>query len=237
MGRLLTALILLAPAVALADQPPPPPIASSVRPTSDQLSVHGGRTIGNGEVVLSAGAGWPGIYAELLIAPSSRFNLGFRAGFEWGSALLGFGTGTGGSVSFPMRLLLYASGDVDFSAYLRPFVIVGEGALVGQTGTFADDLGWAAGADVGARLSYAVSRALSLLAGATVTGAWHDVPNGGATNGFAAGFSGTFGVEGSLTRSTMLFAVASAGYGVTRRGRFDGDRVLLRAHFGLAYRL
>ncbi len=231
---------------AFADEPPGDDLSEPralehvpgpTRPTSDQLSLFSGRTVGNGEVVLAAGAGWPGIFAELLLAPSSRFNLSIRGAFHWGSPIAGFGTGVGGELSFPMRLLLYAKGDVDFAAYARPHVIIAEGALVGQNGTFADDLGWGAGLEVGARVGYAASRSVTLATGLSVTGTYYDVPKGTNSNGFATTFGGMFALEGLLTRSTMLFFRAVAGYGVTKSGRFDSDRVLLQLAFGLAYRL
>ena len=78
---------------------------------------------------------------------------------------------------------------------------------------------------------------MTLGTGLSVTGTYHDVPKGTNSNGFATTFGGLFLVEGLLTRSTMLFFRGMAGYGVTKTGRFDSDRVLLQLAFGLAYRL
>lgn len=212
------------------------PAGAQPRPTSGDISVHSGRTVGNGEVVLAAGLGWPGFWAEALFAPSSRFNLSVRVGVDYGSPLLGFATGVGGEVSLPMRLLVYGEDDIDIALALRPYGVMGEGALVGQENAFADDLGWAVGAEGGVRAGFHVTDAVTLVGGALLDVAYVDVPDAERSNGVMFGAGALAGLEALLSRSTLLFVVLKAGYGLGPENAFD-SRALFRASFGLAYRL
>ena len=207
---------------------------AQLRPTGDELSVHGGRTQGNGEVVVSGGVGWPGFWVDVSLAPSSRFTLGFRAHVDYG-ALVGTQTGFGGGLSVPMRFLVYADGKVDVSLVVTPFIGVGEGAYVGQTGVFGDDLGIAGSLDFGPRLSSRLSSMTTLNAGAFGSFGVLSTPNAEATNVFGAAVA-MGSVELSMNRSTMLFAEVRVGYAFVPSELFGGP-LYLRGSLGMAYRL
>ena len=209
---------------------------AQTRPTSDDISLISGRTVGNGEVVLAAALGWPGFWAEVLFAPTSRFNIGIRAGVTYGSPLLGLETGIGGEFSVPIRILLYGRNDIDVALFLRPFGVVGEGALVGQQATFRDDLGWAAGAEVGTRAGFHVTDAVTLAAGASVNAAYVDTPDATNSNGLVVGFAGILGLEAVVSRKTMLFVELRGGYGIAPDGLFENHGLLSLA-LGVAFRL
>lgn len=209
---------------------------AQVRPTSDDISLISGRTVGNGEVVLAAALGWPGFWAEVLFAPTSRFNFGFRAGVAYGSPLLGLQTGIGGEVSIPIRILLYGRNDIDVALALRPLGLVGEGALVGQENVFADDLGWGVGGEVGTRVGFHVTDAVTLAAGASVLAAYVDTPDATNSNGLVMGFAGIAGLEAVVSRKTMLFVELRGGYGIAPDGLFE-EHGLLSLALGVAFRL
>lgn len=209
---------------------------AQVRPTSDDISLISGRTVGNGEVVLAAALGWPGFWAELLLAPTSRFNIGFRAGVTYGSPLLGLETGIGGEFSIPIRILLYGQNDIDIALSLRPLGVVGEGALVGQQAIFRDNLGWAVGAEVGTRAGFHVTDAVTLAAGVSVTAAYVDTPDAADSNGIVIGFAGILGLEAVMSRKTMLFVELRGGYGIAPDGLFESEGLLSLA-LGVAFRL
>lgn len=207
---------------------------AQLRPTGDELSVHGGRTQGNGEVVVSGGVGWPGFWVDVTLAPTSRFNLGFRAHVDYG-ALVGTRTGFGGGLSVPLRILVYADGKVDLSLVLTPFVGLGEGSYVGQGGVFNDDLGIVGSLDVGPRLSSRVSSMTTLNAGAFGTFGVLSTPNADDTNLFgAAVVMGS--IELVMNRSTMLFVEVRVGYAFVPEELF-GSPLYVRGSVGMAYRL
>lgn len=207
---------------------------AQLRPTGDELSVHGGRTQGNGEVVVSGGVGWPGFWVDVSLAPSSRFNVGFRVHVDYG-ALVGTRTGFGGGLSIPMRFLVYADGKVDVSLVITPFIGLGEGAYVGQGGIFGDDLGIAGSLDVGPRLSSRVSSMTTLNAGAFGTFGVLSTPDADDTRVFGvAALMGS--IELAVSRSTMLFAEVRVGYAFVPSELF-GSPLYLRGSVGMAYRL
>jgi hypothetical protein len=207
---------------------------AQLRPTGDELSVHGGRTQGNGEVVVSGGVGWPGFWVDVALAPTSRFNLGFRAHVDYG-ALVGTRSGFGGGLSVPMRILVYADGKVDVSFVLTPFIGLGEGSYVGQGGIFGDDLGIAGSLDIGPRLSSRVSSMTTLNAGAFGTLGLLSTPSADDTHVFgAAVLMGS--IELVMNRSTMLFAEVRVGYAFVPSELF-GSPLYLRGSVGMAYRL
>lgn len=210
------------------------PAASADGPTSDDVSIWSGRTVDEGDVVLAGGIGWPGVFAEALFAPSSRFNVSIRLDVDWGSPLLGFGTALGGELSLPMRLHVYGKGIVDIALAARPFGILGEGASVGQVGVFSDNIGGGAGLEVGFRAGFRVSDRVTLGTGPFASVAFV------RTNGASSGGVGTFGligaVEANMSRATMLFFMVGGGYGVASEALFE-SRGMVRLAIGLAYRL
>lgn len=209
---------------------------AQVRPTSDDISLISGRTVGNGEVVLAAALGWPGFWAEVLFAPTSRFNFGIRAGVTYGSPLLGLDTGIGGEISVPIRILLYGKNDIDIALFLRPLGVLGEGALVGQQNVFADNFGWAVGAEIGTRAGFHVTDAVTLAAGASVLATYVDTPDADNSNGVVIGFAGILGLEAVVSRKTMLFVELRGGYGIAPDGLFESEGLLSLA-LGVAFRI
>jgi hypothetical protein len=207
-----------------------------IRPTSDEISVHSGRTLGIGETVISAGVGWPGLFAELTLAPSSRTNLGIRGSLLYGSPLLGVGDGLGGEMSTPLRFLLHAHRTIDVSLVIRPGAVFGQGAIVGQEGTFSNDFGWGARVEAGAVMGIAATGSVTLLVGALLGAGVVSTPDvGGGLEGYVAGYLQT-GVEGLVSRDTMLFALADVGGGFGAPDRFDGN-FIGRLWVGVGYLL
>jgi len=207
--------------------------ASADRPTSDDLSLISGRTVGNGEVVISAGLGWPGFFAEALFSLSSKFDLSLRAHVDYG-ALLGTATGVAGGLSIPMRLHVYGRNDIDVAIAARPFVLLGEGAIMGEVGTFADDFGYAIGLEAGVRVGFHVSSGATLTVGAAGLFAWTSVK--GAGGGALGGGAPLIGIEAHFNRRTVFIAEALVGYAGAPENRFD-RRMWLRLTLGIGYRL
>ena len=107
------------------------------RPTSGDMSIVSGRTMGVGEEAIAAGLGWPGIWAEYLLAPSSTFNVGFRGTVLYGSPVMGLGSGVGAEATVPLRFHLWGADLLDVALQLEPSAFIGEGALaeiLGQAG-------------------------------------------------------------------------------------------------------
>lgn len=207
--------------------------ASADRPTSDDLSLISGRTVGNGEVVISAGLGWPGFYAEVLFSPSSKFDLGLRAHVDYGG-LIGTATGVAGGLSIPMRLHVYGKDDIDIAIAARPFVLLGEGAIFGEEGTFADDFGYAIGLEAGMRVGFHVSNSATFTVGAAGLFAWTHVNDAGG--GAVGGGAPLIGIEANFNRQTVFFAEALAGYAGAAENRF-GRHMWMRLALGIGYRL
>lgn len=222
MRTLAVVLVLLSASPAFAD-----------RPTSDDLSLISGRTVGNGEVVISAGLGWPGFFAEILFSPSSSFDLSLRGHVDYGG-LLGTATGVSGGVSVPMRLHLYGEDDIDVALAARPFAVFGEGAIMGEEGTFADDFGYALGIEAGVRAGFHVSDAATLTVGAAGLFAWTNVK--GAGGGAVGGGAPLVGIEANFNRQTLFFAELLLGYAGAPENRFS-RQMWMRLALGIAYRL
>lgn len=202
------------------------------RPTSDDLSLISGRTVGNGEVVISAGLGWPGFFAEVLFSPSSKFDLSLRGHVDYG-ALLGTATGVAGGVSVPMRLHVYGEDDIDIAVAARPFALFGEGAIMGEEGTFADDFGYALGLEAGVRVGFHFGSA-TLTAGAAGLFAWTSVKDAGG--GAVGGAAPLIGIEANFNRQTVFFAEALVGYAGAPENRFS-RQMWMRLALGIGYRL
>lgn len=190
--------------------------------------------MGNGETAIVAGTGFPGTFVEGWIAPSSRFNVGLRAAFLYASPLMGFGTGLGAEVSVPFRLHLFARSTMDVALHVRPFVIVGEGALVGQELNFADNFGYGIGFESTARAGFQIRDRLTLTAGAGTSIGYVDVPDAGDGNSAVGTILLLGALEANLTADLMLFLELYTGYGFARGSLFDKHGVL-RASLGVAY--
>lgn len=191
-----------------------PPVAEGDRPTSGDMSLLSGRTLGNGEVVLAAALGWPGFWAHVELAPSSTFNLGVRAAVLYGSPAMGLGVGGGGELSIPMRIRIWGERETDLAIRLTPRAAVGEGVLFGQGGSFGGDLAWMARLDAEAVLGWHLDPRVTFVFAAGGGGGVSHVIN---TNVEGIGrILGTIGVEGLLARDTMMFAEVNAGVGLAR---------------------
>jgi hypothetical protein len=94
-------------------------VETSVVPIGDaNWSATAGRTVGNGNSVLQAEAGWPGISFNYLRGVDERTDLGFHVGFNYGFE----GTTnsvTGINLAVPYRHTL-ATGDVDVAFQMQP---------------------------------------------------------------------------------------------------------------------
>jgi hypothetical protein len=214
-----------------------PPIAN--RPTSGEPSLSSGRTLGTGEILIAAGVGWPGIWVRGEFAPSSDFNIGVRAGLVYGSPIMGLEPGVGGELQIPMRIHLYGQDRFDFALYLAPCAIMGQGVIAGESGAFANDLGWGARGEAALLFGWRpIERMTILFGGGGNFGFVHHSTTGLYAEGT---FVGTAGIEGLISRDTMLFALVDGGAGVApSRGTgaqlFPG-RGILRVSLGIAYLL
>jgi hypothetical protein len=205
-------------------------------PSSGEPSAISGRTLGNGQVLLAAGVGWPGFWAEALFSPTRTLDIGVRGDVLYGSPLLGFGTGIGGELSVPLRLHLWANGSNDFSVAARPFVALGDGSLVGEEGIFAGSFGYAIGLELEGLLGAQVSDSVTLTAGCGSSTAYSDVPDNSASGALIGSFYAVAGVEAIFSGTTLLFARVRGGYGFAPSRLFD-SHATFRLSFGVAYQL
>ena len=218
-----------------------PPDVTQARPTSGAPSLRSGRTLGTGEVLLAAGAGWPGAWAELVLAPDSALNLGIRLGGLYGSPTFGLTAGAGAEAQVPIRIHVFGEHDIDVALTLTPELAVGEGRLFGEqaSATRAGALGWSTRADAGAVVGWRATDAVTLLAGASV-GAGVSATDAPMERVRALGVAyATLGVEGLLARDTLLFAVLEVGGGLAdgsgRALAYYPDPALFRLWVGAAY--
>ncbi|MEM9193616.1 MAG: hypothetical protein AAGF12_30860 [Myxococcota bacterium] len=219
-------------------------VARADRPSSSNMSLLSGRTIGNGQTALAAALGWPGIWALVNFAPSSTVNFSIKGTVLYGTPVMGLSTNAGGSVAVPFRVHLFAEGDFDLAAYVEPTGFVGEGGLAGQEGVFKNDLGFGFGGIFGALGGYGISDAVTLAFGLTGEIYYVSVPDADASEVVGAAVA-IIGVEALISRDTMLFVEGRGGVGLgggrpggsTGPGTlFDGAQVL-RLSIGLAYLL
>ena len=219
-----------------------PPVRA--RPTSGEASLFSGRTLGVGETMIAGGAGWPGIFALVEHALTSSFNLGVRAALNYGSPLMALEPGVGGELGVPMRIHLFGEGDVDMAAYLEPSFAFAEGAAMGEIGTiYRGDFGWSSRLELGGLIGFHPQDRLTILVGAGGFIGFVHVPAAGDPS-VAGGAVARLGLEGLISRDTMLFAVAEGGVGFADdRGPggpvFDAGLLspVLRLALGLAYLL
>lgn len=206
------------------------------RPTTGDMSILSGRTLGNGEMVLAAGLGWPGIWGQVVLAPSSTFNLGLRGTVLYGSPLMGLGHGVGGAVTAPMRLHVFGRDTLDVSLAVEPGFALGEGALAGQQESFANDLGLLAWAEGGVLAGLQVSSAVTLTLGLLGELAFVDVPDSADGRHLVGGAVGVLAAEALMSRDTMLFGEVRGGWGFAAEQLFDGHEIV-RLSLGIAYLL
>jgi hypothetical protein len=214
----------------------PRPARADSRPTSGDMSVLSGRTFGTDQTVLAAGLGWPGFWAQVLLAPSPRLNVGIRADVLYGSPIMGVGTGVGGQLSVPIRLHVFGQDTLDLAVQVRPYAVTGEGSTVGEKGLFSSEVGWGAGAEAWALLGYRASDIVTLAAGLGGSGGYVDVPDSDQGGDGVGTLLVRAGVEALMARDTMLFAEVVGGYGLAPDRRFDGHGVV-RVSLGVGYLL
>jgi hypothetical protein len=203
-------------------------------PTSGDLSVLSGRTLGKGDTALSAGAGWPGLWAQMTFAPRSTLNVGVRAALLYGSPIMGFGTGVGGEVSVPVRMHLLGRGDWDLAMAARPYFVTGRATLVGaDDSVFGDQLGWAAMMEKGLLAGWRATDALTLTLGVLTAGGVVGVPDANRTR-FAFHVLGVLGLELLLARDALLFVHAEGGGGHAGSEAFS-TRGIVRLSAGFAH--
>ncbi len=210
--------------------------ADAGRPTSGDMSIISGRTLGNDQTVLAAGVGWPGIWAGLWLAPSSRFNLGFRGSVLYGSPIMGFSGGVGGELSVPLRLHIFGKGQLDISISLTPSFTIGQGSLVGQEDLYVDHMGYAGRVDGGLIAGAQVSRAVTLTLGAIGSFGYLDTPDRPSAAFFFGTVYGVAGVELLVSRDTMFIVETHGGYGFTSSSLFASNAIG-RVWVGIAYLL
>lgn len=207
------------------------------RPTSGTLSILSGRTLGVGGTVVAFGGGWPGVYGELDLAPSSTFNVALRGTFVYASPMMGVGAGLGGDLLASARLHLYGRGTFDFSLAARLAGTFGEGTLAGQVGLspFAHAFGWSARADVGGLAGFELSPGFTLTLGMLVGGGAAHTPDAGSHALFGlATFVAVLGAEVSLSENMFLFFDVEGGGAVANDLAFD-SHAIIRVYGGVAF--
>lgn len=210
--------------------------ADGGRPTSGDMSIISGRTLGNDQTVLAAGVGWPGLWAGVWLAPSSRFNLGLRGSVLYGSPVMGFTQGVGGELSIPIRWHFFGKGQLDLSIAITPSFAIGQGSLAGQEDLYKSHLGYAARGDGGIVAGAQVSRSVTLTLGAMGTFGFVNVPDrtGGAHLLGAA--YGIAGIELLVARDTMFLVELHGGYGFAA-SEIYASNAIGRVWVGIAYLL
>ena len=224
--------------LASAQDPLPPPEA---RPTSGEASLLSARTLGTGEVMVAGAVGWPWLWIQLELAPTSTFNIGIRAAVLYGSPLMALQPGAGGELSVPTRIHLHGDENIDIAVFVTPAFTVGEAALVGEGGSvYASDLGWSTRLEAGGLFGIHLQERLTLYFGLGGHVGFVHTPGVGYLEAIGALFASA-GIEGLISRDTMLFAKADGGAGIapTRSGPvlFGQGTVppLLRVSLGVAY--
>ncbi len=209
------------------------------RPTSGDASLLSGRTLGVGNVLIAAMAGWPGAYVQLELAPTSLFNVGIRGGFLWGSPIMGLQVGIGGELAVPMRLRVWGEHQVDLAIVVEPLFAVGPGNVYGE-GTLAGSFAYGARLDAGARIGWEADPHLTIFGGIMAGGGLSEVPQPRSSVQPLGVVYATLGAEILSSRDFLLFLRVDGGYGLApdRAGLlYFADRAFLRIVFGGAFLL
>jgi len=138
-------------------------VETSIEPSSEaNWTATAGRTVGNGNAVLQAEAGWPGIGFTYLKGLDERTDLGLHVGFNYGFEGT-TNTVTGVNVAIPYRRMLATSGDTTVAFRMEPGVSFygNNGLLFGIGGPIGIVAGWHVSTpltlDVGADIPVLVS--------------------------------------------------------------------------------
>lgn len=230
--------VLLWASLASAQDALPPP---SARPTSGEASLLSARTLGTGEVMVAGAVGWPWLWIQLELAPSSTFNVGVRAALLYGSPLMALQPGAGGELAVPMRIHVHGDENIDVALFLTPAFTVGEAALVGEgNSVYASDLGWSSRLEAGGLFGVHLQERLTMFFGVGGHVGFVHTPAIGTVEAIGA-LIASAGLEGLISRDTMLFGKVEGGAGIapTRGGLvlFGQGTVppLLRVSLGVAY--
>src|ERR1700694_5285784 len=89
------------------------------RGTSSEWSATAGRTVGHGNSVLQAEAGWPGIGFTYLHGANETTDIGFHVGFNYGFEGTS-NTVSGVNLAVPYRHVLGQTGDTTFTFRADP---------------------------------------------------------------------------------------------------------------------
>lgn len=216
----------------------PPP---AVQTTSGDVSLLSGRTNGTGEVVIAGAAGWPWIWAHVDFGLDPAFNLGIRAVLVYGSPVMGVEPGVGGEASVPIRIHFFGEDELDLSFFLTPSVSFGEAIIVGERAAAAGDFGWGLRVEGGVLVGYRALEDITLVFGPGGQFGLMNTPSAGNFNAVGAVYA-RLGIEGLISRDTMLFALADAGVGFSPDATpapLFGNNVspLLRLSLGVGYLL
>ncbi len=139
-------------------------VETSIEPTADSnWTATAGRTVGNGNAVLHAEAGWPGIGLTYLKGLDERSDIGFHLGLNYGFE----GTTnrvSGINLAVPYRHTLASSGDTSLAFRMDPGISIygNNGVLFGIGGPLgivaglrvSDPLTLDVGADIPILLSF-----------------------------------------------------------------------------------
>ncbi len=230
-------LLMASGGVASAQDDLPPPEA---RPTSGEASLLSARTLGSGEVMMAGAAGWPWIWVQLELAPTSTFNVGIRGSLLYGSPLMALAPGVGGEIAVPVRIHLHGDENIDLGVFVTPAFTLGEGATVGEGGgIYGGDFGYSFRGEAGGLFSILVIPRFTIYFGVGGHVGFVHTPAAGNVEAIGAAFVRA-GLEGLISRDTMLFASVDGGIGIapSRAGLpLFGATVppLLRVSLGLAY--
>lgn len=158
LAVVLLAAALLVPAGARAQ------IETTIEPSGGAWSATAGETVGSGNSVLQAEAGWPGVGFTWLHGANETTDVGFHIGLNYGFEGT-TNTSTGLNLAVPYRHLLGRAGDTSFTFRTDPGLsiysnhgsaLVGVGGPIGLVVGFRIDprLTLDAGADVPVLLSF-----------------------------------------------------------------------------------
>jgi len=225
-------------AVDASDAYAPPP---GDRPSSGDASLLSGRTLGVGNAMIAAMAGWPGAYVQLELAPTSLFNIGVRGGFLWGSPMMGLQVGLGGELAVPMRLRVWGDHQLDLAIIVEPMFAVGPGNAYGELSVGPNNsFAYGTRLDAGARLGWEADPHLTIFGGLMAGGGVAEVPTTHNNVQPIGVIYVTLGGEVLTSRDFMLFLRVDGGYGLApdRSGlAYFPDRGFLRLVFGGAFLL
>lgn len=216
------------------------PLARVAGPTSGAASILSGRTLGSGQAMVSAALGWPGIWAELALAPGSELNVHVRGSVLYGSPVMGLVAGAGGELAIPVRVHVFADGIVDLALRVTPRIALGEGAIFGERMGLGGALAGAALLDAHAVLGLAIDPNVTLIVGAGGGAGGSMVEGSSVGAAWIARVAGELGIEALMSRDTMLFAHVEGGWGFApdRAGLpFYASRERLSVSLGMGYLL